>query len=99
MILPPLNKAMRCGLLCNSDGKILLIHDGILSQEIDYLNYDEASNTLSIVYIDGQMQESGLNISADISRNLRSGTEIQTALLKNQSIMELGKVIFVVSSI
>ncbi len=88
---------MRCGLLCNKEGKILLLHDAELPQEIDYLNYDEVNNTLSIIYIDGQMQESGLNITELVSKNIRSGIEIQTALVKNQSILELGKVIFIVS--
>lgn len=88
---------MRCGLLCNDDGKILFIHDAPLPREIDYLFYDEISNILSLAYIDGETQESGLNITKSITQNIKSGTEIQTALIKNQSVLELGKIIFIFS--
>ena len=52
-----LHKEMRCGLLSNEKGEILLIYDGELASYIQWVEYNPSNEIFSLIHLDGTAQK------------------------------------------
>lgn len=89
---------MDCGLFTNAKGEILLVHYNNLPDEIDYMQYDPAYLTFSLIYENGQMQKLGLTMEDRINSNLVNGTEVTLARMKDKKFVSAQKVIFLIEA-
>jgi len=97
-VLENLASTMRCGLFTNAKNEILLIYYGDLLETVDYIQYNPASQTFSIIYENGQIQILGLTMQDRINANLINGTEVTMARMQNEKLVSSQRVIFLIES-
>lgn len=81
-----LSEQMRCAILTNSIGNIMVIHDQPLNSPVQWLELDTISNKLFLVYEDGDMQDFGYKIEADVLNNIRTGQNVDLAYFSEGEI-------------
>lgn len=74
-----LSEKMRCAILTNSTGNIMVIHDQPLHSTVQWLELDTINNKLFLVYEDGDMQDFGYPIEADVLKNIKAGQSVELA--------------------
>lgn len=95
-ILDHLQNEMKCALLTNSDGQILIIHDQELIDNVAWIELDNVcSDELTLVFDNGKMQGLGINLSKQENINLIHGQEITLALLEDKQIVNTKTVVFI----
>lgn len=88
---------MRCGILSNAAGQMMLMHEGDIPDGLDYLEYNETDNTLSLIYKGGASQNTGLSITEDMAFNLFEGKEVLLAKMTDKKFTAFRKIPFVFS--
>jgi len=94
-----LNSEMRCGILSNSNGEIMIIHDQPMSSEIQWVEYDYVEDIFSLVHEDGSTQNLGFEFDKTMKDNLKHGSEVILAYVQNGQIKKAYKTNIVIQSI
>ena len=84
-ILSDLNTKMRCAILTNAQGEILIIHDQALDGTVDYIEHDPETQSFALIFDDGRMQELGITLDQKMKNNLMHGTEVTLTLMENKA--------------
>lgn len=90
----PLSQEMRCGIFSNSQGKVMIIHDKKLKNDLDYIEYDEHEKKISLIYMDGSLQDLGIDIPPDMLKDMSAGQEVDLLHLINGKITSSLKTVF-----
>lgn len=98
-ILDKLNSTMRCAILTNSKGEILIIHDKNLDGVVDYIEYDPTEQSFSLIFDDGRMQDLGLEFDEKIKKNLLHGAEVNLVYMESKVIQSSQKTVFLIREI
>jgi len=74
--LKNLSTEMRCGILSNAKGEIVIIHDKEISSEIQWVEYNPQQQIFSLIHSDGTVQNLGLKFDAKMESNLKHGMDV-----------------------
>jgi len=91
MIQTPLNQVMRCSILSNAHGDIVILHGQAFMSEISWIEFNNIENTFMIVYEDGEMQSLGIPIEPAMAANISSGTLVQFVLMVDDKMTTVTK--------
>lgn len=78
-----LKTEMRCGILSNRKGEIVIIHDQPIVSKIQWIEYDPNESDFLLVHEDGTVQNLGLPFEDKMKNNLQHGTEVILAYVVN----------------
>lgn len=81
-----LKDEMRCSILSNDDGDILILHDKPLKSDIQWVEFNAHDLTLSLVYEDGTNQNLGVSLPQDMVSDIKKGTIVKLSYLENKAI-------------
>lgn len=95
-VLKSLNSAMRCSLLSNAEGKILIAHDQEISSEIQWIEYDPQDGQLCLIHENGHLQELGLKLDNKMKENLLQSREVTMVLIQNKEVLSRQTVMIVI---
>lgn len=95
-ILKNLSEEMRCGILTNPKGEVLIVHEQEVGCPIQWVEFDPSENTFSLIHEDGRIQDLGIELDDKIKNNLSHGQEVTLAHLVNKEIKSTQSVTFVV---
>ncbi len=73
----------------------MIIHDQKLKNDLDYVEYDEHLKTFSLVYADGSMQGLGIDIPANMLKDISSGQEVKLLYLINGQVSSSFNTVFI----
>lgn len=96
--VPDLNSAMRCGILSNENGEILIIHDQPIRSRIQWIEYNPHEESFSLVHQDGAIQDLGLKFDAKMKENLKHGVEVILAHVVSGEFKRTYKTTLVIQS-
>tara|TARA_B100001989_G_C24526693_1_gene459085 strand:- start:710 stop:1021 length:312 start_codon:yes stop_codon:yes gene_type:complete len=91
----PLNEIMSCGVMSNGSGQVIIFHDRPIEEEISWIEYDQSSNSFSIVYVDGFTQSLGFEINSKTAMNLMNSGQVVLAYLEGKQIMSTQEVVII----
>ncbi|NCT41052.1 MAG: hypothetical protein GW778_05275 [Alphaproteobacteria bacterium] len=92
----PLNNEMRCSIVSNSTGDILILHDQKLRSDIQWIDFDVDAKTLSLIHEDGSPQDLGIVLDAKMVSNLSNGLEVSLVRMDNDKAVSRQRVIIVI---
>ncbi|NCC61793.1 MAG: hypothetical protein EOM12_12835 [Verrucomicrobiae bacterium] len=95
-IVEPLGTTMRCGILSNEQGEILIIHDQKIAVTVQWVEFNKNNNKLYLIHDDGTSQDLGIALDSQMKKNLARGVEVTFALLQDKTIVSRHKVSLVV---
>ena len=78
-----LTTEMRCGIISNKKGEIVIIHDQPIVSKIQWIEYDPNKSDFSLVHEDGTIQNLGLPFDDKMTKNLKHGAEVILAYVVN----------------
>ncbi|HPD82811.1 MAG: hypothetical protein R3D88_00990 [Alphaproteobacteria bacterium] len=93
---PSLEQEMRCSILSNANGDIVILHDKPITSDIQWIEFDVNKLQLNLVHEDGTTQDLGISIEQKMAKNLKNGTEVQLTLLENKEIKTINKVTIII---
>lgn len=93
---PSLEQEMRCSILSNANGDIVILHDQPLTSEIQWIEFNTKSLQLNLVHEDGTNQNLGITIEPKMAQNLKNGTEVQLALLQEDGFQSVYKTTIII---
>lgn len=93
---PPLSTEMRCSLVSNKHGDIVLLHENPLHDEVDWIEFHPSQSSLTIIYTDGITQEFGHPVEAGMAQNIQHGTMVQVTLIQEKIIKQIQKTTFLI---
>lgn len=82
----PLNTEMRCGILTNAKGEILILHDQDISAAVQWVEFDSENDKVYLVLENGRLQSLGFHIDAKMKSNLMQGLEVTLVKLADKKI-------------
>lgn len=91
MIQTPLNQVMRCSILSNVHGDIVILHGQAFMSEISWVEFNKIENAFMIVYEDGEMQNLGIPIEPQMAENIAQGTIVQFVLMVDDKMTTVTK--------
>ncbi len=91
----PLSEEMSCGIMSNASGQVIIFHSQPIEEEISWIEYDQSSNSFSMVYVDGVTQNLGFEINAKTSMNLMNSGQVVLAYLREKQIVNVQEVIII----
>ncbi len=91
MLDSPLNQEMRCTLLTNVHGDIIVAHDTPLRENVEWVEFNENDLTFTIIYEDGLSQALGIKIRPKIVQNIAKGKKVQFAMIVDKKITKVQK--------
>ena len=94
--LPDLNKEMKCGVLSNTRGQILIIYDQDITSTIQWIEYDPADVKFTLIHEDGETQEIGVPIDSKMKYNLLNGQEVTLVQMSDKEIKSTQIVVLVI---
>jgi len=86
-VLKPLNEEMRCSLLSNTEGKVMIAHDKEIASEIQWIEYDPESDHFHLIHEDGLLQELGLHFDKKTKDNVLNSREVVLVLVKDKTLI------------
>ncbi len=86
-LLPGLAATMKVDLLINTNNDVFLLHDRPLAADLDWIEYDQGTNHLVLMFTDGQMQELGMVIPPMMGDLLMKGGQV-TFIYMNNGVKE-----------
>lgn len=92
----PLNTEMRCGILTNANGDILILHDHDISAPVQWIEYDCEDNQLFLILENGKLQDLGLHLDDKMKGNLVQGLEVTLAKVADKKIQSSQKTTIVI---
>lgn len=95
-VLTNLNETMRCGILTNSNGDILILHDMPLNGFVDYIEYDQQEDTFTLIFEDGKMQNIGIDFDRKMASDLSHGLQVTLGYFLDKKIESSQTVTFLV---
>jgi hypothetical protein len=84
---PALNTEMRCGIVTNGKGDILIVHDKEMRSDIQWIEYDEDTETLFLIHEDGLPQDLGIKLTPKLKSNLSHGVDVVLAQIRDKQIV------------
>ena len=90
--LPPkintnkLNAEMPCAILSNKSGEVVILYSDPLEQDIEWAEFHDFQNDLTLVFENGSTQHLGIDINAAMKNNLLKATQITLAQIDNETI-------------
>lgn len=93
---PFLDQEMRCSILSNANGDIVILYDQPLLSEIQWIEFNTTNLQLNLVHKDGTNQNLGIVIEPKMASNLKNGTEVQLALLQDDGFKSVYKTTLVI---
>lgn len=97
-ILKDLNTEMRCGMFTNEKGEILIVHDQEIASPIQWIEYDEADYSFSLIHENGYIQPLGLKLDNKMKANLTHGSKVTLSYLVDNKVKSSQTVVFLVKS-
>lgn len=95
-VLSNLNDTMRCGILTNSRGDILILHDMPLSDPVDYIEYDPQDEKFTLIFEDGKTQDIGIDIDEKMAIDLSHGLQVTLGYFSEKKIQSAQTVTFLI---
>jgi len=95
-ILEELNSEMRCCILSDANGTIIIVHDKDIKPELQWAEYDAHENTLGLVNEEGQVQDLGIKPDKIMRNNILHGMEIKLVKLENKKLNAEQTVVLIV---
>lgn len=92
----PLSRLMRCGILTNAQGQIVIVHDKEIISSVQWVEYDAANDTIMIIYADGSAQDLGVKIDDKTRANLVKAKDAIFSLVKDKKAHSAFKVAFII---
>lgn len=96
MLDSPLMEQMRCTLLTNDHGDVIVLHDQPLKSEVQWVEFNEEELSFTIVYEDGNIQPLGIQIALKFGKHISKSTKVQFALVKDKKTVAVQKVSIVI---
>lgn len=84
-VLRPLAEQMRVSLLLNAEGKLWLVHDKSFSDILMWAEYDIDAASLLLVFKDGKIQDTGVEIPANIRKYIRGTRQLFTIQMQDDA--------------
>ena len=97
-VLKDLKTEMRCGMFTNAKGEVLIVHDQEIASPIQWIEYDEADDSFSLIHENGHIQPLGLKLDHKMKENLLHGSEVTLARLVDKKIKSSQTVLFLFKS-
>lgn len=91
-----LNAEMRCGILSNAKGEILIIHDKPIRSDIQWVEYNPDEKTFFLIHMDGTSQDLGLEFDQKMIENLKHGTEVALAQIADGKMQSSQKTTLII---
>lgn len=88
----PLADLSRCGILTNSKGDVLIIHDYVFPEDIGWVEYNPEDGAILIVDEAGISQALGHQIRDQAKQNLLHAQEVYLARVVDKQVSEYSKV-------
>ncbi|NCO03052.1 MAG: hypothetical protein GW903_02535 [Alphaproteobacteria bacterium] len=85
----PLYEEMRCSILSNPKGDILILHDKLIRSDIQWVEFNTHDLKLSLIHKDGMPQDLGIDIDPVMAMNIKQGNKVQFALLQDKKIVDV----------
>ena len=75
-ILESLNTQMRCGILSNAHGDVVILYDKEIKSDVQWIEYNTSEFSFSLVYEDGSLQDLGLKFDNKMQNNIQQAKEV-----------------------
>lgn len=75
-VLKSLNSEMRCGILSNAQGDIIIIHDKEITSDIQWIEYNTSDLSFSLVGRGGIQQDLGLKFDIKMQSNIEQARHV-----------------------
>lgn len=85
-ILDTLDSKMRCGMFSNSKGDIMIVHCEPLASDIQWIEFDKAARSMSLIHEDGKIQDLGIDLNDQAIKNISHGQEVTLVHFENKVI-------------
>ncbi len=82
-----LNSQMRCGIVTNLKGDILIVHDLEIKSEIQWVEFDEVEQKLFLIHEDGMPQDLGIQLDSKMRCNIAQGTSVMITQVVDSQII------------
>lgn len=69
-MLQKLSDQTRCCTFSNPNGDVLILHEGELQSEIQWIEYDVSTNDFNLIHEEGSIQNLGTDINSQMTENL-----------------------------
>ena len=90
MVLPALTSVMKMELVVNADADcVWLLHDKPFKGELHWMEYDEEFASITLVMVDGTIQDSGLTINEDVGLCLEEKRQLFTILTDGNKVKDM----------
>ena len=93
----PLNAEMRCAILTNKSGEVVILQSAPLDKGIEWAEFHAFQNDLTLVSENGSTQHLGIDINAAMKNNLLNATQITLAHIDNDTIKSRMSVNLIIS--
>lgn len=92
----PLAAEMRCGVFSNAGGQILIVHDQEIGGAVQWLEFDQPSGQIFMVFDDGEIRDLGIRLDNKMRANLAKGTTVNLAQIIDREVRSVCAVALVV---
>ncbi len=90
-----LHQSMRCCLLTNPQGQVLIAHDQPIGA-VEWIEFNPNDNSFTLVFDGGSMQPLGLDLNLQMKQNLSHGQEVALVYMVEQDIRSTQKTMFII---
>ena len=78
---------MKCGILTNSKGDLLIVYDQGTPANIEWVEFHKDTGDLCIIYDSGQSQSLGLPLDAKTLSNIAHGMDVALVQIDDQKVV------------
>ncbi len=83
-VVRSLSSEMRCFILSDPKGTIVIVHDKDIRSELQWVEYDAQDHSLSLIHEEGQVQDLGIKLNETMRANILHGMDIKLVKLENK---------------
>lgn len=82
-VFTPMNTDMRCCIVADPAGNIVIVHDKDIKSALQWIEYDPKDNKLFLIHEEGQIQDLGIYPNDAMKKNIAHGSEIKLVKFSN----------------
>jgi len=95
-MMEPLKDIMKCGILSNDNGELLIIHDQPFTSKVEWIEYNTQEENLSLILENGHVQDLGIELSQKTCSNVSNGTNVNLAYINDAKLQDVLNVSIVI---
>lgn len=97
-IFDNLSDKMRCGIFTNASGDVMIVHDRPLISDVNWVEFDDGDNSVSIIYEHGEIQPLGISFDKKMVENLKKAGCIELMYFSAGQVIGKISVSFIVKN-